>query len=163
MSTHEDGESKENRARIAAVAKREGLVSRIVPLLGKKLLLLDLPSAQPFPQDRLEGYIAHHIHASRRSIHGRCFYIALAAKQMKRAKGIMQADDLSQESIFWREHTINFDVLPDKTVAGVDLIASDTLDGNQGNLDVLVVRAANPRQLCARIGQIYSGTWQIIQ
>jgi hypothetical protein len=161
MSAYRREQFAKNMARIDSFADRTGLAKRTLPALGKRILLLDLVSAPPLAEEKIEGYMAQHLVARQRGIVNNCFDIAKAARDAGRASGTMHANSGTDEFTGWGNHCINFDLLTDTTTVAVDLTASHNIDLRQGELDVLALRAADIGELCLQVGELFGGQWQI--
>lgn len=163
MSDFRVEQSAKNMALIDGFANRAGLVQRIIPALGKRILLLDLASAPPIDQERAEGYVESHLDALRlrHGIINNCFDIAKAARSAGRATGTMHADSGTDRLVGWGNHCINFDVLSDGTAVAIDLTASHNIDWHQGVLDVLALRVPSRAELTLQVGQLFGGQWEI--
>ncbi len=153
--------STRNMARIDAFANRNALVKRFLPVLSKEILLLDLVSALPLDPKSAEAYATQHIIAAQRGIGNNCSAIARATRDAGRASGTMSTNHGAHELIGWSNHRINFDLLGDGTTVAVDLTASNSIDWDQGNFDVLCVRATDVMELRSQVGELYGGDWQI--
>jgi hypothetical protein len=155
--------SARNMALLDHFAERNRRVKRIIPALGKRILLLDLATAPPVDTERFEGYAAQHLEALAltHGISNNCFDIAETAHRAGRASGTMHADSDTGQLIGWDDHCINFDVLGDGTALAVDLTASSNIDWHQGRLDILALRVPNVQELPLRVGQLFGGEWQI--
>jgi len=154
--------ARQKRAKIDAFTSANGLAQRHLTILGKQLLLLDLGELENIPPQRLEGYVEQHIAsvATERTIGGSCLFIAGDAVRNKRASGRVGTRDNEERFAGFVNHYINYDLLPDGTVVGIDLTASHNIAEGYGGLDVLAVHATNLGNLCLSLGNLYGGTWQ---
>ncbi|HEV7454674.1 MAG TPA: hypothetical protein VGO07_05440 [Candidatus Saccharimonadales bacterium] len=156
-------EAAERRARIDWFTDYHGLVQRTYSHGDRTLLLLDRPKLQSVDESRINGYLAQHAVAESIGIGTNCFNIAYNMNFDKRASGRMFTYLGAEALCGFSDHCINYDELADGTAVGIDLTASVNIDREQGNFDVLALRAANVNALSQAVGELYGGDWRTVK
>lgn len=148
--------------RIEVFANQRGLRFRELRPRLYRVVVLDLPVelAATIPPEYAHIY-ADALAYDQQWTESTCFETAHRAKQAGFCSGTMRSvdGDLS-DFVTLPSHCINYDLLSDRTVVGVDLTAGKNINHNQGKFDILALRAPDLGRLCLQVGKLYGGIWQ---
>lgn len=150
------GESARRRALIFDFAKKNGFSLHKKILNDNNLWLIDGLSKE-MPRSKLETYT----HFATQVVYknAECARIAGEAVGGGIVTGILQGDRVNQYFVQAARHWINYDTIPDGSVAAIDFTAGHTIDLKEGNFDILTLRMQNLSQLLEAAGKLYGGVW----
>ena len=159
-------QSEMAQKRINRVATEQRLsLAQYMSSSGRSMTVLSQVEGSEIPHEMVEGLLTLQDQYAQGDLFRQCFVItqdAIRSHGMTgRLKGIFFTAHNNLTSIY-KDHAVNFTNGPEESVLGVDFTTSETIDGNQGKMHLLVLQARSLDRLRILVEDVYGGVWQTI-
>lgn len=158
LKSYAEKSSQENRDKIHTFIETNKLEIQEYDIQNTRLLLIT-DNLDAIDEHTIAKYINAQKAAEKRGILNNCFSIAARAVQNKSATGCLYTNEGAQDFVGWGNHCINYDYLDDGSIVAVDLTSRHNIDRQQGQFDILALKAPNMKLLVERVNNLFGGSW----